>query len=236
MEDRLDRIQAMDFLRARRFHRSLLTHAATPVNDGPDMAAFRRLAFHAELASDEEIDLASTSPQDFATPAGARYAVRHPLAKAAAMLLASVYPDSMGYGDLYAAAAGLVAEHGDAAMATDETTCAEELLDLVAWGALRPVATAQTFGFEPTQRPRAHALAQAQLAQGGDCVASIRHNAVHLDALGARLLGMLDGRHDLDDLARAMAETMLDTDERDLRAGCERLLWTFARNGLLSRP
>lgn len=236
MEDRLARIQAMDFLRARRFHRSLLTHAATPVNDGPDMAAFRRLAFHADLASDEEIDLASTSPQDFATPAGARYAVRHPLAKAAAMLLASVYPDSMGYGDLYAAAAGLVAEHGDAAMATDETTCAEELLDLVAWGALRPVATAQTFGFEPTQRPRAHALAQAQLAQGGDCVASIRHNAVHLDAPGARLLGMLDGRHDLDDLTRAMAETMLDTDERDLRAGCERLLWTFARNGLLSRP
>lgn len=103
------------------------------------------------LPSDEEIDLASTSPRAFATEAGARYAVRHPLAKAAAMLLASVYPDSMGYGDLYAAAAGLVAEHGDAAMATDETTYTEELLDLVVWGALRPVATAQTFGFEPTQ-------------------------------------------------------------------------------------
>lgn len=59
---------------------------------------------------------------------------------------------------------------------------------------------------------------------------------MHLDAPGARLLGMLDGRHDLDDLALAMAETMPDADERDLRVGCERLLWTFARNGFLSRP
>jgi ribosomal protein S7 len=233
IEDRMARIQAMDFLRARRFHRSLLTHADAAVQDAPDMAAFRRLALHADLASDEEIDLSSATPQAFTTPTGARYAIRHPLAKAAAMWLASVYPDSVAYADLYAAAAGIVAEHADATLAADEAAFAQEALDLVAWGALRPVATAQTHGFAPSARPRAHALARAQLARGGDCVASIRHTAVHLDAPGARLLGMLDGQHDLDALTRAMADSMPEADAHDLRAGCERMLWTFARYGLL---
>ncbi len=232
--DRIERIQAMDFLRARRFHRSLLTHAATPVREAPDMAVFRRLAFHADLASDEEIDLGSAAHQVFATPTGARYAVCHPLAKAAAMVLAMVYPDSLSHGELYSAAADLVAAHGDAALAAEEAVFTSELLDLVAWGAVRVVTNARRFGYEPPPRPRVHALASAQLAQGGDCVASVRHAAVHLDAAGGRLLGMLDGRRDLDELVQGMAESMPDQPWPELRAGCERLLWTFARNGLLA--
>jgi SAM-dependent methyltransferase len=230
--DRIGRIQAMDFLRARRFHRSLLTHATTGVHDAPDMAAFRRLAFHADLTSDEEIDLASPAAQAFVTPTGARYAVRHPLAKAALMHLASVYPDSVAWDDLYASAVELVASHGDAELAGEEAAFAGEWLDLVAWGAVRPATSARRLSCAPGARPRAHALALAQLAQGGDCVASIRHTAVHLDAPGARLLGLLDGQRDLDDLVAAM---QADVPEAvDVRDGCERLLWTFARYGLLA--
>lgn len=232
--NRLERIQAMDFLRARRFHRSLLTHAATPVRPEPDMEAFRRLAFHADLNSDEEIDLASTTPQAFATPTGARYAVQHPLAKAAAMWLASVYPGSVGWDALYTAAADIVATHGEPGMARDERVFAAEWLNLTAWGAVRLAASAAALDCEPAPRPRVHALALAQLRQGSDCVASIRHTAVHLDPPGARLLGLLDGQRELDDLLQAMRETVPEADAGELRAGCERLLWTFARNGLLS--
>lgn len=231
--DRIERIQAMDFLRARRFHRSLLTQASTPVRAEPDMDAFRCLAFHADVASDEEIDLASAEPQVFTTPTGARYAVRHPLAKAAVMWLATVYPGSVGWDALYAAAAELVAKHGDPEMARDEAAFAEEFLDLTAWGAVRPATSAVALDCEPAPRPRAHPLALAQLGQG--CVASIRHTAVHLDAPAARLLGLLDGRRTLDDLVEAMQEAVPEAEAGDLRAGCERLLWTFARNGLLSR-
>ncbi len=233
IRDPIARIQAMDFLRARRFHRSLLTHADNAVYDAPDMAVFRRLAFHADLASDEEIDLASCAPQCFVTPAGARYALHHPLAKAAAMHLALAYPDSLAYDALYRAAAELVSAQGDAAMAEEEAAFAQELLTLVAWGAIRPVLTARRYGFAPAQRPRAHALAQAQLAAGSDCVASIRHTAVHLDPPAARLLRLLDGQRDLDELMQAMAAALPQLQAAELRMGCERLLWTFARNGLL---
>ena len=234
LTDRVERIQAMDFLRARRFHRSLLTHAATPVRSEPDMEAFRRLAFHADLGSDEEIDLASAIPQAFATPTGGRYAVRHPLAKAALIWLASHYPGSVEWDALRSAAADIVARHGDPDMARDEAAFAEEWLDLTAWGAVHLATSAAALGCAPSQRPRAHALALAQLGQGSDCVASIRHTAVHLDPPGARLLGLLDGGRGLDDLVQAMREVLPEAEADELRAGCERLLWTFARNGLLS--
>lgn len=235
MTDRLERIQYMDFLRARRFHRSLLTHAGTPLAEGPDMEALRRLAFHADLACDEEIDLGSTAHQAFYTPTGARYAVKHPLAKAAAVWLASAYPDCVGYRALYEAAAGVVSEHGDPAMAREEAAFAAELLELLAWGAVRPVVTERAYGFEPAARPRANALARALLEAGSDCLPSVRHTAVHLDELGARLLGLLDGRRDLDALTRAMAESLAGEQGPDtVREACSRLLWTFARNGLLA--
>lgn len=234
IEDRLARIQAMDFLRARRFHRSLLTLAATPVREAPDLDAFRRLAFHADLTSEEEIDLGSTERQTFTTPTGACYAVAHPLSKAALMWLASVYPSSVGYADLFAAAANLVSEYAAAEMAQNEAAFERELLDLVAWGAVKPVVTVQTYAVAPDERPRAHALARAQTELGADCVASIRHTAVHLDAPAARLLGLLDGRHDLAALTQAMQPLLPQEYAQAAHEGCARMLWTFARQGLLA--
>lgn len=233
--DPLARIQYMDFIRARRFHRSLLTHAGEQVSSEPDGDALRELAFHADLASDDEIDLASAAPQAYATATGARYAVRHPLAKAAMMRLALAYPDSVGYRTLYRDAVGLVAAHGDEAMAGDEAAFAAELLDLLAWDAVRAAATERAYGFEPAARPRAHALARAQLDAGADCLASVRHTAVQPDTVGLRLLGLLDGNRDLDALARAMADAFpAGEDPAMVRQSCEQLLWTFARNGLLA--
>ncbi len=274
--DRIERIQAMDFLRARRFHRSLLTHATTPVRAEPDGDVLRQLAFHADLTSDEEIDLASTAPQVFVTPTGARYAVKHPLAKAAALWLASVYPDAVDYQTLYEEAARLVTEHGEAAFAQAEPEFAAQWLELLAWGAIRPAVDARGYGFQPPERPRAHALARALIEAGSDCLPSLRHTAVHLDEAGAQLLAMLDGEHDLDALAQAMSvhlaakghdfektprsvqvmsvpsptapyppagEGSFEKSRRAfhasedlavMREACARLLWTFARNGLLS--
>ncbi len=234
MHDRLERIQYMDFLRARRFHRSLLTPAGTTVREAPDPAVFCTLAFHTDLASDEEIDLAHDTPQAFTTPTGARYAMRHPLTKAAAMTLALAYPDSLSFQELTEAAAALVTEHGDGAYAPGEEALVRELLDLVAWGAVRPVITPRRFAAAPSPRPCAHALARAQVALGLDVVASVRHTAVHLDEPARQFLARLDGRQDLEALTQAMAASFPELDRASIRAGCERLLGTFARNGLLA--
>ncbi|MDW8323208.1 MAG: methyltransferase regulatory domain-containing protein [Burkholderiales bacterium] len=234
LDDRLARIQAMDFLRARRFHRSLLTHVEAPVQAAPDLEALRGLAFHADLSSEEEIDLAEASPQVFATASGARYSVRHPLAKAALMLLATAYPDSLAYPELYTAAAALVAEYGTAEAAQEEPALARALLDLIAYNVVRPAVNARRFDASPGDRPCAHGLARAQLALGQDCLASVRHTAVQLDAEGRRLLALCDGTRDLAALTAAMEPLLPQEYTAAAREACARMLWTFARHGLLS--
>lgn len=228
--------QAMDFLRNRRFRRTLLARADAPAKAAPDMAAFRGLALYGELASDEEIDLASTEAQDFISPTGARFAVRHPLAKAAAMLLAGRFPASIVFDELAEAAGAAVREYGDAALAADREALQTELFSLAAYRALGLTLVpdvapdAQPAGL--SDRPQAHALARLQ-ARNEQATAGVRHTALTLDAHSARLLGLADGSRTLDELAAAMQSELPDVAAEEVATRCEQLLWTFARNGLL---
>lgn len=236
IDDPLAREQAMDFLRARRFRRTLLMRAGTPVNGAPDMAVFRSLALYADLRSEEEIDLGSTAPQDFFTSTGARFAVRHPLAKAAVMLLSARLPESVAYEELASAAMQAVREYGDAALAEDDASLQTELFSLTAWQALRITPQAQSWAHELPARPQAHALAQTQVRHDQP-PAGRRHTAVQLDAPAARLLALADGSRDAAALTAAMQHE-LQTENiapEAVAARCEQLLWIFLRNCLL-RP
>lgn len=232
IDDPLAREQAMDFLRNRRFRRTLLARADAPAKAAPDMALFRSLALYGELASEEEIDLASMEPQDFTAPTGARFAVRHPLAKAAVMLLAGRFPASMACADLAEAASAAVREYGDAALATEREALQTELFSLAAYRALGLALAPDLRPADVPDRPRASALARLQ-AQGEQAAAGVRHTALTLDAHSARLLGLADGSRDLEQLAAAMQADLPEVAADEVRARCEQLLWTFARNGLL---
>jgi SAM-dependent methyltransferase len=234
--DRLEREQAMDFLRARRFRRTLLARAGAAVRNAPDIEVFRSLALHADLHSAEEIDLASTAAQDFFSAAGARFAVCHPLAKAAVMLLSARFPDSVPYEDLAVAARQAVSEYGDAALARDADALLTELFSLAAWQALRMTPRALDCGHELPAQPCAHGLAQAQLRREQP-PAGLRHTAVQLDAHAARLLELADGRRDVPSLIAAMQSELRSTEiaPAAVAARCTELLGLFLRNGLL-RP
>src|SRR5574340_349287 len=91
-----------------------------------------------------------------------------------------------------------------------------------------------------SERPRAHRLARVQAGMGAGVAASIRHQGLGLDVLGARLLAMLDGSMTRPELVRAImqfAETgaggVPAIAQEQAEAACDRLLWMFARNGLL---
>lgn len=234
LDDPLVREQAMDFLRARRFRRTLLTHARMAVNPAPDLTTFRSLALYADLHSEEEIDLGAIAPQDFQTSTGARFAVRHPLAKAAVMLLSARFPDGIAYAELAAAASQAVRDYGDAALAEDDGALQTELFSLAAWQALRMTPEARSYSQELPARPVAHALAQAQLRHGQP-PAGLRHTAVQLDAHAARLLQLADGSRDTMTLVAALQEELEHEGlaPEAVAARCEQLLWVFLRNGLL---
>jgi hypothetical protein len=232
IDDPLALEQAMDFLRNRRFRRTLLARADVALQHAPSMGVFRELALYGDLSSDEEIDLASAVAQEFRTSTGARFAVRHPLAKAAVMLLADRYPASIPFGDLEQAARAAVCTYGDAAQADDEDALQTELFSLVAYRALGLSLHAEGRPADLSARPTAHALARLQ-AQAEQAAAGLRHTALELDAYSARLLALADGKRTLEQLAAAMQSELPDAAPEDVRARCEQLLWTFARHGLL---
>ena len=236
IDDHLVREQYMDFLRGRRFRRTLLMPAGAAVKTAPDMTVFRSLALYGDLGSQEEIDLGSTQAQDFFTSTGARYQVSHPLAKAAVMLLAGRFPGSVAYEELAVAAAQAVREYGDAALAEAPEQLQIELFSLVAWQALgmtlRPQPLSTGLLNAQSGRPQAHVLARRQVQQEQP-PAGVRHTAVHLDEHAARLLGLADGSRTVDELVAAMQTGPTDISAADAAARCEQLLWTFARNGLL---
>jgi methyltransferase-like protein/SAM-dependent methyltransferase len=232
IDDPLALEQAMDFLRNRRFRRTLLARADALAKAAPDMAVFRSFALYGELASDEEIDLASIEPQEFTTPTGARFAVRHPLAKAAVMLLAGRFPASMAFEELAEAASAAVREYGDAALAEDAAALQTELFSLAAYRALGFTLAPDSQPADLPGKPRAHALARLQ-AQHEQAAAGSRHTALTLDAHSARLLVLADGSRTLDELAAAMQGELPSMEADAVAARCQQLLWTFMRNGLL---
>jgi len=240
--DRIRREQWMDCARLRKFRRTLLVRAGTPVRERPDAAAFAELAFHADLGCEDEIDLASDQAQDFALPSGGRCAVRQPLTKAALILLSARHPDSLAWPDLLAGARAILATQGVEPGEGAESILRDELFSLVAHQAVRVTrapATLVAFQSLP-ERPAANALARYQAAHGG-VLASRRHAAVELDRYGARLTAALDGRRDVDQLTDWLAaEIAADghslPDRPALRGAVEAVLWTLARAGLLLAP
>lgn len=235
--DRIQQEQRLDFARLRKFRRTLLIRQDTPLRTVPDLLALHKLAYYADLRTDEEVDLASAIPQTFTSAGGHRYTVTHPLTKAAAMLLALRYPTGVAWDELQTSAADLVTQHGGGAYANDSAALRTELFSLIAYQGVRPTLASIPVHDTLPERPCAHLLSRAQAARG-HIVASIRHSAVELDPLGRELLLHLDGSRTLPELAALMAEALRAQgqavpDVDALRNACAQMVWTFMRQGLL---
>lgn len=240
LNDRLRVEQLMDYARQRKFRRTLLVRRGVEVYPAPELDALDELAYHADLGSDEEIDLGSALPQTFRLAAGGECRIAHPLAKAAALNLALRYPDRLGWQTLLHGAQQLLSEHGAARHAEPDLAFRTEWFSLVAHQSVRLSAAAETLAVDVAPRPRAHALARAQ-ARRGRVLASVRHTAVELDAFGALLVQHLDGSLDLAGMTELLMRTLQargqpEPDRAALQTGCHQLLWTLARAGLLQAP
>lgn len=91
---------------------------------------------------------------------------------------------------------------------------------------------------EPVDRPRAHALARLQASSSGWAASGVRHVALELDEPGRILLGLLDGSRTLDELAVVFRDVLADGGYEQtletVQAMTHRLVWLFARQGLLT--
>jgi len=232
----LDAEAALDDALATRFRRALIARDDAPCAQPPQAAALSGLAFHADLRSDEEIDLDTANEQHFINPAGNTFPIALPAMKAAAMALSAAYPNALAYSDLLAAARQMLAEYGVAGN-VDEADFRDALFQLVMTHGVMPTVSADSYANEPGGRPCAHALARQQASSPGWVVSGARHVAMDLDAPGRRLLGMLDGSRTKEELAAVMQQMLaaqgLEMPLETVGKLTLQQLWLFARQGLL---
>ncbi len=227
---------ALDAALAIRFRRALVAREDAPCAQPAQAAALSGLSFHADLRSDEEIDLGAGTEQAFVNPAGNTFPIAQPVMKAAAMVLSSAYPAAIGYAALLDAARAVLAEH-DAGTQADETVFREALFQLVTIHGVMPTVWAGSFAAEPGERPSANALARQQASTPGWVVSGARHVAMDLDPAGRALLAMLDGSRSIDELAALMQATLAQSGQvlplERVKELTWQQVWLFTRQGLL---
>jgi methyltransferase-like protein/SAM-dependent methyltransferase len=215
--DRFNREQYFDFLTNRRFRQTLLCHAGIPLASEPQTDGLVRLhvASCAECTA-PPADLYSTRPQEFRGPKGISAETGHPISKAALLCLAEVWPRSLAFAELEAAARARIA--GDAVVvqtaddyARDTRLLAENLLRCFAGGLVELHAHAAHLVTEPGERPRVSAYSRLQ-AKNGSWMTNARHEPVDLDALTCQLLRHLDGSRDRAALVEVLVRAVTEQD------------------------
>lgn len=233
----LDAEAALDEAHAVRFRRALIARADAPCAQPPQADALCRLTFHADLRSDDEIDLATASEQAFINPAGNIFPISHPVMKVAAMFLSAAYPAALAYAELLESARQAMTDYG-VADEIDETAFRNTLFQLVMAHGVIPGVDTRPYEAEPADRPCVHALARLQAASPGWAVSGARHVALDLDEPGRILLGLLDGSRTLDEittmLQNALADAGYELTPEIVQAMTHRQVWLFARQGLLT--
>jgi methyltransferase-like protein len=208
--------QYLDFLRNRTFRRTLLCHAARPLDREPP--ADRMTAFRFTTTAwppGRDIDVTGTAVVEFHGE-DVQVSTNTPLVKAAVVTLCEAWPHSVAFAALRervwdrlkdGCAQPLRRGELDGALAATLYRCYRTNL-------ARLHVFAPPFVLEVGERPRASALARLQAARGQVLVSNLWHAFVRLDERERLLLTHLDGSRDQMALAGEMA-TVVTAEERD---------------------
>jgi SAM-dependent methyltransferase len=175
--DPIAREQYLDFFKGRMFRQTLLCHAAVAAREpGPEVVLGMLAATPARPVGD-----VGPGRVEFRGPRGASLTTDHEGVKGALVALGEAWPGALPVAEL----AG-----GDG-----EAVCAA-LLRAYPAGLVQLHVWAPALASAPSERPVASALARVQAATGTR-VTNLRHAGVDVpDALGRRLITLLDGTRD----------------------------------------
>lgn len=241
--------QYMDFLSLRPFRRSLLVRAQTVTELDLDLGRLLGFDLYGDLEPEGSPLLDRVLPQIYRRGGGTAFTLEHPVTKALLARLSAVYPNALPLPELLEGARGLVGQAGAGPLAGETSACLSELFSLFSSGGIGLCRRRAAWPASVSVRPRATALARAQAAAGEGHAATARHHALALDRLSAHLLTLLDGTRDHAALIEGLATLIagepglapsLSGPPQDptrlrqvLAENLDRLLWIFARNGLL---
>jgi SAM-dependent methyltransferase len=226
--DSITREQYLDFIKCRRFRRTLLCRGEVTVDREESPERMRPLAFTAArrvqaTRQDEQVPGARAEPSAPAASADAQSA----LMQAVLDVLRAAAPYALPLDALFDRIRARpdserLLERGDSELQSVALACLQA-------GVIEPHATAPRLAFPPGNRPTASAVVRAQLADG-EFVTSLWHCPIRIDdEIAKRLLPLLDGTRGRRELRAAIADLTGTGAAGDLENHLQRL----GRLGLL---
>jgi len=188
--------QYMDFVRGRRFRKTLLCHEGMPLQRMITPERIKRFHFTVPPSLEvANVDIRDDSKAEFRTD-GAKLESSDRLVKAAMMRLKEICPRYVSFQELYLTAlARLRATQPGIAGAPQAERLAEALLTAFSVNVAQICLHPPRWAGEVRGRPVVSALARCQ-ANRGTFVTNLRHQAIKIGPLEQGIIHRLDGDHD----------------------------------------
>ena len=205
--------QYMDFVRNRTFRQTLLVHGNVPVTRALDAQVIRNLHIASSarpVSTKPTVD--QGVPEQFKTPASATLNTPNAITKAAFLILAEHWPQTMTFEELVNGAAARIAGNvlevvSAAQLEAHRQRLAMDLLQAYTATLIELRVSRVKLGVHGGDRPTAGRVARAQSGNSGS-VTNLRHESMQLDPFNRQLLQLLDGTRDRDALVEGLAEAV----------------------------
>jgi SAM-dependent methyltransferase len=207
--------QHMDLLRNRAFRQTLLCHDDVTLTRFLSAASLEGLRLcgrtHPESVA---CDVRSNEVERFVTAGNSVIATPSPVVKTALFQLGSLWPASIGFGELVERVAQYLSTPSRPfeVSALERRNLGDNLVQCIAMGLIQLHSDEDAFVTHISEFPRASTLASVQSLKS-ETVINRRHKPVKLDQVTQNLLPYLDGKHDraalLQELSTAVSEGRL---------------------------
>jgi methyltransferase-like protein/2-polyprenyl-3-methyl-5-hydroxy-6-metoxy-1,4-benzoquinol methylase len=193
-DDLIRNEQYLDFLKSRRFRKTLLcrkeaevtrVHASNTVKDFYMSSVARPLSENPDIQSDKE--------EEFRGLKGGAIRTNHPMLKAAIVRLGQAWPTYLSFEELLDSIGSVIEDRSPEAI---DLLC-QMLLRCYSAGILEFYAGPARFTTQVSERPVAFPYARMQAESGKLKITNLKHTIIELDTPGLTLLRLLDGTRDL---------------------------------------
>jgi SAM-dependent methyltransferase/methyltransferase-like protein len=243
--DVVEREQYLDFLRGRIFRQTLFCRAGTALNRNLKPAVLNDLLVASSIRPlSENPESANRKVEKFVGLKGVGIEIDHPLAKAALVHLGKIYGRAISFPELLQAARQALENEGFTADWENQFDVAGVIFLQICLGTnMVELHTFQPEAFtETSEKPRVNDLARLQLRQANNVLTLLNLDVKIEDEVSRRLLELLDGTRNQNDLLEPMRAFIDSGDEiedketllKDLPDWLKESLTNLARMGMFA--
>ena len=237
--DVVRREQYLDFIKCRRFRKTLVCRKEIALNRNPQPEILNNFFIASQIRPESETpEIKTRKTEKFVGLTGASLSIDHPLTKAALAHLGKIWAQSIKFEELISTAREMISEPPDFDFENEKRQTAAFLLQMFDAGFVKFQVYEPKFATEISEFPEASAFARRQAADDSDSVTTLTGTNLKIeDDLVRMLLILLDGTRNREALAAEILARFEGDNksvfERELPDLLESTLSRIAKSGLL---